>query len=305
MNRILVIRGGAIGDFVLTLPAIKLLRDAFPQARLELLGYKHIAALAERRFYVDVVRSIEAGNLARFFAKDAELPEEWAAYFHGFDFVVSFLFDPDQIFQRNLQRCGVETFLACSPKISEGEPATVQLARPLAALDLFLTDPAPKLFPSEADRSFARASFPQEGMIALHPGSGSESKNWPVENWIALLDHLAPRSETRFLIVGGEADGLELAAFRAWSQNRVNFATNLPLPHLAAAVERCALFLGHDSGISHIAAAVGTRSMLLFGPTDPAVWAPQNPNVKVLRAPDGRMANLALADVVRLATTAI
>ncbi len=63
MNRILVIRGGAIGDFVLTLPALKALRDAWPQARIEILGYKHIAALAENRFYAQAVRSIEYGRL--------------------------------------------------------------------------------------------------------------------------------------------------------------------------------------------------------------------------------------------------
>src|SRR5438445_38633 len=67
MNRILVIRGGAIGDFILTLPALKALRDAFPRAHIEILGYKHIAALAENRFYARVVRSIEYRPLSSVF----------------------------------------------------------------------------------------------------------------------------------------------------------------------------------------------------------------------------------------------
>ncbi|HMJ06219.1 MAG TPA: hypothetical protein VK474_08180, partial [Chthoniobacterales bacterium] len=87
MKRILVIRGGAIGDFVLTLPAIKLLRDADPRSRIEILGYTHIVALAENRFYADAVRSIEAGPLASFFAKGAETAEEWAQYFSSFNLV--------------------------------------------------------------------------------------------------------------------------------------------------------------------------------------------------------------------------
>ncbi|MEY2499591.1 MAG: heptosyltransferase, partial [Verrucomicrobiota bacterium] len=66
MNRILVIRGGAIGDFILTLPAIKLLRDGFPSAHLEILGYQHIIVLAEKRFYADAIRSIEHRALAGF-----------------------------------------------------------------------------------------------------------------------------------------------------------------------------------------------------------------------------------------------
>ncbi len=56
MNRILVIRGGAIGDFILTLPALRALRHAYPQAHIEILGYKHIAALAENRFYAEAIR---------------------------------------------------------------------------------------------------------------------------------------------------------------------------------------------------------------------------------------------------------
>ncbi len=155
MNRILVIRGGAIGDFVLTLPAIKLLRDNFPHARLEILGYKHIVALAENRFYAQAVRSIEYGALASFFARDANLSPELIDYFHSFDLVVSYLFDPDQIFEQNLRRCGVENFLACSPKFTAHEHAARQLARPLEQLGLALTDAAARLYPSAADREFA------------------------------------------------------------------------------------------------------------------------------------------------------
>src|SRR5712675_1822169 len=95
MNRILVIRGGAIGDFVLTLPALKALRDAWPQARIEILGYKHIAALAENRFYAQAVRSIEYGSLSSFFAKNSELPAELGNYFASFDLIISYLYDPE------------------------------------------------------------------------------------------------------------------------------------------------------------------------------------------------------------------
>ena len=75
-RRILIIRGGAIGDFILTLPALKALRDACPDAQVEILGYKHIAVLAENRFYAQTVRSIEYGPLSSFFANNSELPPE-------------------------------------------------------------------------------------------------------------------------------------------------------------------------------------------------------------------------------------
>src|SRR5262249_20335673 len=103
MNRILVIRGGAIGDFILTLPALKALRDARPQAHMEILGYKHIAVLAENRFYAQAVRSIEYGPLARFFASNSELPTELPDYFASFDVIISYLYDPDRILENNLR----------------------------------------------------------------------------------------------------------------------------------------------------------------------------------------------------------
>jgi heptosyltransferase III len=115
-RRILIIRGGAIGDFILTLPALKALRDAHPDAQVEILGYKHIAVLAENRFYAQAVRSIEYGPLSSFFANNSELSAELANYFASFDLIVSYLFDPDRIFESNLQRCGVENLLAARPR---------------------------------------------------------------------------------------------------------------------------------------------------------------------------------------------
>ena len=308
MNRILVIRGGAIGDFILTLPAIKLLRDNFPHAHFEILGYQHIAALAENRFYARAVRSIESGALASFFARDANLSPELTDYFRSFDLVVSYLFDPNQIFEHNLRRCGVENFLACSPKFTAREHAARQLARPLEQLGLVLTDAAARLFPSAADRKFACAFLLQDPrpLVAVHPGSGSEAKNWPTEKWLQISEwFLKSGGAASLLIVGGEADEKQLAKLRAvLSKTAVHFAQNLPLPHLAALLGKCSLFLGHDSGISHIAAAVDARCVLLFGPSDPATWAPANPDVRVVRARSRIIADILPEDVTRTAKAA-
>ena len=295
MQRILVIRGGAIGDFVLTLPAVRLLRDAFPNERLEILGYKHIAALAEHRFYAQATRSIEYGPLAGFFAARGDLDGELSRYFASFDLVVSYLFDPDGIFQRNLDRCGVDMFIAGPPKIRDGEHAAKQLAHPLEQLGLSRPDPAAKLYPSDDDREFAR-TFVGDALsrpIAIHPGSGSATKNWPIAKWDALLTALPDRE---VLIIGGEADERQVAALR--SHNNTRRAFNLPLPHLAAVIERCPVFVGHDSGISHIAAAVGTRCVLLFGPTRPEVWAPANAGVQVIRPASASLNDISVEQVL-------
>ena len=303
MNRILVLRGGAIGDFVLTLPAIKLLRDAFPQAHIEILGYRHIIALAERRFYADAIRSIESGRLAPLFARDAALPEELTEYFGSFDLILSYLFDPDGIFHDNLKRCGIAAFIAGPPKVNGQEHAALQLARPLEQIGLHLKNRAARIYPTEPDREFGQNFLgkSRKPFIALHPGSGSKTKNWPIEKWEKLGRHLFSVGRA-VVVITGEADEERLGVLEtAWKNKPVRFAKNLALPHLAALFEP-SIFIGHDSGISHIAAAAGARSILLFGPTDPAIWAPANENVVVLRAPDGNLDSLAVGDVIAALT---
>jgi len=296
MNRILVIRGGAIGDFILTLPALKALRDARPRAHMEILGYKHIAVLAEERFYAQAVHSIEYGPLARFFARNSELPAELAEYFASFDLIVSYLYDPDQIFETNLRRCGVQNLICGPAKIVENAGhAARQLARPIQELGIKVVDFAERIFPSIDDQEFARGflvSVPQP-IIAMHPGSGSHEKNWPLENWIGLFSPDSRFADLeRLLVISGEADEAQTDELeREWKNRGVRFTRNLPLPRLAAVLER-AIFIGHDSGISHLAAAAGANSILLFGPTDPDVWAPRNENVRVLRPPSGKLSDL-------------
>src|SRR5439155_7783847 len=190
MKRILVIRGGAIGDFILTLPALKALRDACPHAYMEILGYKHIAVLAEKRFYAQAVRSIEYGPLSSFFARNSELPAELANYFASFDLIISYLYDPDRIFEKNLCRCGVQNLLCGPAKIVEtAGHAAGQLAQPIEGLGIRLSDLTERIFLSLEDRQFAREFLQnlQQPVLAIHPGSGSTEKNWPLENWIALF----------------------------------------------------------------------------------------------------------------------
>jgi heptosyltransferase-3 len=304
--RILVIRGGAIGDFLLTLPAIQLLREAFPNARLEILGYEHIVTLAQAGELADATRSIEYAAMAGFFNPKAELDLELCAYFAGFQQVVSYLYDPDGFFGGNLRRAGVRQLLEASPKIDpEGDHAARQLARPLERLALYLEDPCVRLGVAPAEREFARKFVGprRRRLVAIHPGSGGERKNWPVERWLKLacwLQGFPAAERPRLLVVGGEADEKGLAGLRglpAAGNEEVMVANGLPLPRLAALLERADLFLGHDSGVSHLAAAVGARCVLLFGPTDPDIWAPPCQAVTVLRSPDGLMRGLDLAAV--------
>jgi len=314
--RILVIRGGAVGDFVLTLPAIRMLRQTLPHCHLEILGYRHIAELAlpggpePGRTYADSVRHIEYGPLAGFFARQGNLAPDLCEYFAGFQQVVSWLFDPDGIFAANLERAGVRNYLGVYEKITDHDHASAQLARGLERMAIFLDGHCTRLVPDATSEIAAAVwivenSPAQDGspLIAIHPGSGSARKNWPIGNWRRLGDRIASDG-ARLILIGGEADTAALEALAgSLSQSAPVVARNLPLATLAAVLARCAGYFGHDTGISHIAAAVGVPCTLLFGPTDPAVWGPNGSHVRIVRAPQGDLSLLTPDAVPAVQTT--
>ncbi len=290
-GRILVIRGGAIGDFILTLPAIAALRKQFPQAHLEVLGYPHIVQLAMAGGLVDRVQSIEARALAGFFARGGPLHEDLTDYFSEFDLILSYLYDPDQIFRTNIGRCSPAQFIAAPHKPNEqaGIHAAQVFLKPLEQLAIFDADPIPHLQLPAAEL--------HEDLLALHPGSGSERKNWPEANWADLIQRLINFTEFDLLLVGGEAEGERLQRLTAaLPPKRVRVAQSLPLADLAAWLQRCCAFAGHDSGISHLAAALGLPGLVLWGETQKEIWQPPSQRIVILH-PAGGLANLAVEEV--------
>ena len=279
-GRILVIRGGAIGDFILTLPAVTALRKQFPQTHIAVLGYPQIAALAELSGSASEVRSIEARALAGFFARKGELDQALSEWFGGFNIIVSYLYDPDEIFRENMARCSKAQFIAGPYRPNEGENlhATDVFLKPLERLAIFGADPEPRLNITLKDRTEAEVT------LAVHPGSGSEKKNWPEEKWTELLRRIALETSWRVLLVGGEAEQERLQRLASLLPiERLNVAMNLPLTELAARLANCDAFLGHDSGITHLAAAVGLRGAALWAETNPNIWCPRCDTFQLLR----------------------
>lgn len=291
-GKILVIRGGAIGDFILTLPAMAALRQRFPQAHLEVLGYPHIAQLALAGGLVDRVQPIEARALAVFFARDGALAEHWRDYFSEFDIVISYLFDPDEIFQSNVRRCLHGQFIQGPhrPQETESVHATQVFLKPLERLAIFDADPVPRLAINSLP-SNGRADLPvgldapqRVPTIALHPGSGSERKNWPEPKWAELIAQLVASTGMKLLLVGGEAEGERLQRLAATlPPERYALARSLPLTELAARLKSSVAFVGHDSGITHLAAALGLPTLVLWADTVEEIWRPQGERLTLVR----------------------
>ena len=281
-NKILIIRGGAIGDFILTLPVLAALRRQLPETRLEVLGYPHIAQLALAGGLADSVRAIEARGLAGFFARGGTLAPELADYFAGFALILSYLYDPDGIFQENIARVTRTQFIAGPHRPDEtvAMHATEVFLKPLERLAIFDADPVPRL-----SLNSQRSTLNQ---LALHPGSGSDQKNWPEPHWAELLQLLVTRTDWNILLVGGEAEGDRLHRLAApLPPHRVALAQHVPLAELAARLQSCAAFIGHDSGITHLATALDLPTFALWGDTVEAVWRPPGKHVVILRDPSG------------------
>ena len=282
MSRILVIRGGGVGDFILTLPVLSALRRHFPRHRLEILGYPAVAALAVAGGLAEGVSAIESPRLAGFFADGGSWADKEAVWLSGFEQIVSYLYDPRDIFRANVARCSSAPFVAGPHRPDETVAihAAEQLLQPLTALGIHGADPRPRLTLPSAS--------PATPCLALHPGSGGERKNWPEARWAELLKLVAAESTRPVLLIGGEAEGdrcTRLAA--AMPPGRVEVAQQLPLVELAGKMRSCTAFIGHDSGITHLAAALDLPGLVVWGETNLAVWRPQSGRMNILRDPGG------------------
>lgn len=279
MGRILVIRGGAIGDFVLTLPVLAALRGQFPRASVEILGYPAIARIARIGHLASELHAIEARPLAGFFARNGELDGTMASFFQRFDVILSYLYDPDGIFRENVGRCSRAQFHVGPHRPDErGRTHAIEtFLEPLRNLAIFESDAVPRLDPDPTP--------PGPGAwLAVHPGSGSESKNWPERRWLELLHRTLERTAYHVLLVGGEAEGERLQRLaQGLPASRVRIVRSRPLDELASLLRGCAHFIGHDSGITHLAAAVGLPCLVLWGPSNPALWRPRGDRILVIQ----------------------
>ncbi len=300
--RFLVLRGGAIGDFIFTLPALAALREAWPHAEIELVGYPHIAQLAALGGLVDRVASLDRARIARLYAAGRAADPELTAYIRAFDLVVSYLHDPLETVGENLRATGVAQVLSASP-VAPPEHAADHLARPLESLAIYAAGRTPALSLPPADRVDGAARLRALGLdpartVVLHPGSGSPRKNWPLAGYRALAGRLTARG-LQPLFTLGEADTAEASALQD-ARGGPPRVEGLDLCTLAGVLDAAAAFVGNDSGITHLAAAIGRPCLALFGPTDPAIWGPRGARTAVLRAPRGRLDDLD-ADAVEAA----
>lgn len=256
-SRLLVVHTGGVGDFVCLMPALAALADLH---RIEIAGIRERATLALRAGLVEAVHDLNStGFHSLFTTPDARLQ----AFVARFDRALVFMADDDGQIKKNLHRAGLAS-VRCVPGVppaSWTESAALWYAQ---GLETTITLPYRTPFPAA----------PKAPRVILHPGSGGRAKNWPLAHFYALADVL----EDRGLPVtwcAGPAEEFVLPAGR--------HLPAMALAELAGVLAGARLYVGNDSGISHLAAATGCPSVVIFGPTNPSVWAPVGPRLTVLR----------------------
>jgi hypothetical protein len=254
--RRLTIRPGGIGDLIVSLPALECLQTDY----YEVWTASSNVPLVR---FADRVRPIASTGVD--WLAVSEPPPPLIETLRGFDSIVSWYGANRPEFREEVARLGLPfTFFPALPAEGAGVHATdfyLAQARTLAACQ---SDGIPRI------RCDISRDAPREEFAAIHPFSGSARKNWPLENFRELARQLEADMPVRWC-AGPEDPPLEGAV-------RID-----DLYELACWLARAQMYVGNDSGITHLAAAVGTPVLALFGPTDPAVWAPRGENVTVGR----------------------
>jgi heptosyltransferase-3 len=280
----LLYHAGALGDFITTLPAFHAWRRVHPRERIVLLGSPAFASLAAPGVFDEVW---DAGSrlFSPLFAAEGPDARE-ADRFRGFQSALLFASASSPI-ERHLGALGVPRIIRQDPFPSDRTPIVdyhlAVIPGPAAGSD----ERVPRV--RIDDHAAPRRARPP---IALHGGSGSRVKNWPIERFMEVAEALGREGHAVAWIQGPAEEGTPApAAAETWR--------GLSLPALSAALAACRLYVGNDSGVTHLAAACGCPTIALFGPSDHVVWAPRGPMVRVLRHADGRIEAIAVEDVLR------
>lgn len=197
---------------------------------------------------------------------------------------------------------GRSLFHAETP-IPEGRHETDRALSHLAPLGIAPGVRTPRLSVPEDEVRTARLVLAAGGWreeeiaIGLHPGAGKLPNRWPAPRFGELARRLLERPGTRILLFAGPGEEPLLDAMNVPPGPRVLRMTRLTLRSLASFLRCLTLYVGNDTGTLHLAAALGVPTVGLFGPTDPAIWAPRSPRGVVLRGEGEQTAALSVAQV--------
>jgi ADP-heptose:LPS heptosyltransferase len=269
----LLYHSGALGDFITTIPAINYWKKQHKELHIVMLGNPVIGKFATDTGIVHNFLDINQSRHAALFSD--KFPQEIPDFLAPFSQIIAFA-NPDSPLIANLHASGLRYLFQAPFPSMRMHVVDYHLSLFTDVSKLSEEDKIPRLEIPRNAVAGNDASIPmQTGCIAIHPGSGSNKKNWPFERFMSVAGRLREKSRPIVWITGPAEQG------QVFPETDYLFA-NQPLTALASLLCECGLFIGNDGGVTHLAAALGCRTIALFGPSDPFVWAPRGINVTVL-----------------------
>ena len=297
ITRILLIQLGDIGDLVLTTPTMRALRQNFISSTIFMLVHEHARGIVENCPWVDGTMSVEKNKrrlretidyhrnfLAVLREGRFELAIDLRAGTRGA--ILSYLSGASIRIGRysengTLWRNRLFTHLV-RPKNELDQYSSLHNLNILAPLDINIKDTSPALeVPQEKENKtleiLGKEKIPPgKPIIALHPFSRWDYKEWPIQNYIRLIDYIGSRYPVSFVVTGAPEERYRAAKIRSGSTvNVYNLAGKTTISELPGVLKKCSLLIGIDSAAAHIAASVGTPTTIIFGPSSPTNWAPR------------------------------
>jgi len=295
-RRILVVKLDHLGDVITATPALRALRDAHPEARIDLLVAPAVAPLFEDGPLVNRVLSYDSPRYRRGPAfQDTALPMQGERY----DTIIELRGDwptlslPFRVgAARRLDRGSVRIRDWLSRRfggrrgrsrapLHEVE-SNLEVVRPLLPAGTPATPPAAEIhisFPAHDSLEWRLAEAdidPSRPIVTIHPGAHWRPRAWLPDRFAAIADWVAEHYDAQVVLIGsaGERDVEAAVRDRVGKARALSMFGTLTLPELAALLQRSSLLIGNDSGVAHLAAACGAPTVALFGPQDPRRFRP-------------------------------
>jgi ADP-heptose:LPS heptosyltransferase len=291
VKSILIVHQGAIGDFILSLSSLEAIHRFHSQSRFIFLGHPSILEIIHSRPYFDAVLDCSDKRWAPLYNSKVKLETGIFASLPPVDSIFAFCRFSSQTLVDNLARIYRKPSYRIDPfpEPNLGLHVCDYQCRQLDELGIpSLPCSAPVIAPSQQDLLEARRFFQEnvrggKQLVLIHPGSGGRKKLWPVTGWLDVIMKISTNNNIKISLIEGPADSqvVQQICSKVGSISLL-LVNNWRLGKLAALIKRSSLYLGNDSGISHLAAACNTPTIALFGPTDPRIWGPKGSKVKVV-----------------------
>jgi hypothetical protein len=290
------------------------MKETVCKGGIDVIGHTEYIGILPGRSCVDAVISIDAMDLHRLFSKEEEFaladrdPLIWS--FADYTWIATFMGDANSDFEQNLiftANCSHSAevmMLAMKPQ--EGEFKHISdfykeqfiaqsgfdklTAGGLSATELKATTIKPLIKATQADRNRGREILDEAGVsqtlkpVVIHPGSGGVHKCWHIDNFLSVAKMLAKEgAEVVFLLGPAEQERFDEATrIKIGAVSRI--LSNLPLTDVLGVLSCSRGYIGNDSGITHLAGALGLPTVAIFGPTEPVIYGPVGPAVTILRS---------------------